>query len=255
MSDTATAAPEQAPERPAPTRTVRRRRGLPGGRAVVGAFLVTLAAVGVFGAYLSATAEPTTRYAVAVRDVPPGTRLDGSEFELVAMELPPGQHERAVRDAQVEQIPGFTTVGPIRAGDLLLSSLIVDDDGADDRFTMSFSVPDERALAGSVAVGEVVDVIATYPGTAGSAYTDVVVRGAEVLQVVQGDSQLGQVTRTFLVALPDLSAIQRLAHAIDTADVFVVRPGAGAGDEVPAPYRPAAPGQAQAPVPAPAPEG
>ena len=48
-------------------RTIRPRRSLPGGRAVVGAFLVVVAAVGTFGAYLSATAAPSTSYLVAAR--------------------------------------------------------------------------------------------------------------------------------------------------------------------------------------------
>lgn len=263
MSDTATIAPEEAPEHTPSTRTVRRRRGLPGGRAVVGAFLVTVAAVGVFGAYLSATAEPATRYAVAARDIAPGTRLTGQEFSYVALDLPEAQAAGAVSEAQAPQVPGFTTVGPVRAGDLLLSSLLIDDRGADQRYTMSFSVPDERALAGKVGVGEVVDVVATYPGTAGRAYTDIVVRGAEVLELAERAGQLGQTTQTFLVALTDLVAVQRLAHAIDTAEVFIVRPGTGADDPVPAPYRPTGPDGADASgsvvpapsAPSPGPEG
>ena len=42
---------------PPASRPLRRRRGLPSGRAVVGGFLVALAAVGVFAAYTSATPD------------------------------------------------------------------------------------------------------------------------------------------------------------------------------------------------------
>src|SRR5687768_720166 len=51
-------------------RAVRRRSALPTGRAVVGGFLVALAALGIFAAYSSATAGPTTSYVVARRDLP-----------------------------------------------------------------------------------------------------------------------------------------------------------------------------------------
>jgi hypothetical protein len=85
-----------------PQRRIRRSRRLPGSRAVVGALLVTAAAVGVFAAYVDATGEPSTRYVVAQDELPIGTLLtsqlvrDTSLFALVPMDLPPEVAARAV---------------------------------------------------------------------------------------------------------------------------------------------------------------
>src|SRR5690606_28245478 len=77
-------------------RSVRRRRSLPGGRAVAGAFLVTAAAAGVFAAYLDATAAPSTAWLVAAGDIAPGDVLDGADLDAVAMEVPAAQQDRLV---------------------------------------------------------------------------------------------------------------------------------------------------------------
>ncbi len=86
MTDVRTAPAEQA-RGSSKGPTVRPRRGLPSGRAVVGGFLVALAAIGVFAAYTSATAEPVTEYVVAARDLTPGEQLTSGDVELVAIDL------------------------------------------------------------------------------------------------------------------------------------------------------------------------
>ncbi|TML58120.1 MAG: hypothetical protein E6G17_12765, partial [Actinobacteria bacterium] len=70
-------------------RAVRRRRSLPSGRALVGGLLVAIAAVGVFGAWLSATAAPTSSYVVARHDIAPGHRVTRADLALVRLHLPP----------------------------------------------------------------------------------------------------------------------------------------------------------------------
>lgn len=241
--DVSTLEPEDQTRVTSPSEsTVRRRRGLPGGRAVVGAFLVAAAAVGIFGAYLSATAAPTTRYVVAARDLPIGTRLVPSDLELVAMELPDGQADRAISEAEaalVDGLDGLVVLGPLVAGDLVMESQVVDDGDADGAVTLSFALPAERALAGRIRKGESIDVLATYPGTGGQPYTEVVIRGAIVFDVV--DSTAGGVSgpgRTFLVQVPGLEEAQRLAHALDVAEVVVARSG-DADADTPDRYRPA----------------
>src|SRR5205085_11204950 len=56
-------------------RVVARRPALPGGRAVVGGFLVALAAVGGFAGWTRATADTRVRYLAASRDLPVGRRI------------------------------------------------------------------------------------------------------------------------------------------------------------------------------------
>ena len=68
-----------------PGRSLRRRRALPGGRAVAGGFLVALAAVGIFAAYTDATADTRQAYVVARRPLALGQRLSGADFSIAFM--------------------------------------------------------------------------------------------------------------------------------------------------------------------------
>ena len=70
----------RTPPSPSPatgtSRPLRRRRGLPSGRAVVGGFLVALATVGVFAAYTAANADliyPGQQLVLPRPPVPPAT--------------------------------------------------------------------------------------------------------------------------------------------------------------------------------------
>jgi hypothetical protein len=226
-------------------RRIRRARGLPGGRAVVGALLVAAAAVGVFAAFLTATAEPQTRYAVATGDIEVGTRLDTDTavaelFDFVAIDLPDGLAARAVSDLQAPQLSGQLVTSPIQEGDLLLATTIVDDAGVPATEKLSFSLPAADAVGGSLRPGERIDVLATY-GSGTDAWTAFVVRGVLLVdhQVVgSGVGASGDVTLT--VAVSSLRDVQALGHAVRTADVLVTRStvGEGADDEVPGAFVP-----------------
>lgn len=217
-----------------PDRTIRPRRTLPGGRAVIGAFLVVVAAVGTFGAYLSATAAPDTSYMVATRtfqigDVITEEDLVGAAagFRPVAMDLPEEQASRAYgSDADsAAALLGRVVVAPIAAGDLLLQTQFVDVADAGHGVAMSFSLPVDRALAGSVGVGERVDVVATYRAAGGGSETRVVARDVVVVAVLNGGEGLNGGRVTMTVEVPDLAVAQLLQHAVDTAEVALLRGG------------------------------
>src|SRR5688500_15969628 len=78
-----------------PARSVRRRRGLPGSRAVVGGLLVATAAVGLFAAASTSGQGPRQTYVVARHELNAGTRLAATDLELVPMELAPSLRARA----------------------------------------------------------------------------------------------------------------------------------------------------------------
>jgi hypothetical protein len=161
------------------------RRTLPGGRAVVGALLVAAAAVGVFAAYLNATAEPSTRYLVARATVEPGTRITGIPtiaelFEARAIDLDPDLAARAVRLEDAESIVGRLVLAPLAPGELLSRSALVADGGVADANKISFAIDRSDALAGDLRVGERIDVLATY-GSGDNAYTAYVVRGVPLV--------------------------------------------------------------------------
>ena len=73
MTDTTLSPPRPATGQNGGGRPLRRRRALPGGRAVVGGFLIALAAVGIFAAYTGATSDGRQRFVVARNDLPSDT--------------------------------------------------------------------------------------------------------------------------------------------------------------------------------------
>lgn len=219
-------------------RTIRPRRSLPGGRAVVGAFLVVVATVGTFGAYLSATAAPDTSFLVATRGFEIGHVLTEEDvtgtaagFQPVAIALPEEQAARSVASAgDARALLGTVVVAPIAAGDLVQRSQVVDVAARGDGVTMSLSVPVDRALAGRIGAGERVDLIATFTVDGGSetrlvAADVVVVASSGAGEGLNG----GRVTLT--VELPDRTTAQQLQHAVDTAQVAVLRGGPDAARE------------------------
>lgn len=192
-------------------RALRRRRNLPGGRAVVGAFLVTLAAVGIFMAWLQTNAAPTSQYATAARDLLAGEVLEAQDLALVAIDLPPEQQRLTV--ASAEGMVGRVVLSPMTQGELFGVGDTAD--GADIPGTSSLTVPIEtnRALAGQLEPGDRVDVIATWEDTSRFVATDLAVVDA----VIDGTST------AVTLAPQDPQMALAIANAIDTAEVFLAR--------------------------------
>jgi hypothetical protein len=217
-------------------RVVRPFRGLPGGRAVLGALLIAASAVGVTGVVLSATAAPATSFVVAADALEPGARFASIEdvraaFGRATVDLPPTLAERAVPVEELDALVGQVLLAPLERGDLLVRSALVEQraDGGED--VLSFALPRTAAVAGALRPGERIDVVATY-GSGATATTDYVVRRVRVLGVSTPDVGVvgasSELTLTVALASPD--DVLALGHAISTADVFVVRTGAGPDD-------------------------
>lgn len=226
---------DEAPS-PRSSRRIARTRSLPGSRAVVGALLVTAAAVGVFSAYLNATAEPATSYVVALGDIPIGTVLteevltDPAQFGLAAVELPAETARGAVPADQALGLAGQVTAAPFGAGDLVTRTGLLDADLTDGTARLSFPIPANRAVAGSLDVGDRVDVVATF-GSGGDVVTEYVVRDVQVVaRSSVGDGFAGSSELVITLALPEGDAVLDVAQAIDVADVFVVRTPLGASE-------------------------
>ncbi len=213
-------------------RVVRRRRGLPGSRAVVGALLVVAAAVGTFAAYLSATAPPTDEWITAVRPIARGEILQASDLAIVLADVPPAQAATILRGSQLADVVGTTAAVPIGQGAFLLGSMVQPVNQLEGEL-FTFSLPAERALGGQVVDGTTIDMIATYGGGA-SAETVYIVRGVAVTRAGGAAGSLGGGSAIITVLLPDPLAVQRVAHALGNAQVWLVRSGADTG--VPPPY-------------------
>ncbi len=222
-------------------RPLRRRRALPGGRAVVGGFLVALAAVGVFAGYTGATADTREPYLVARQDLALGHRITRADLGTLPMDLPALLRSKAYRDPA--QLIGTMVIGPVTKGELVQSSsVLAGGDGSSER-QISFAIDSARAVNGQLRRGEFVDVVATY-GTGADGYTEAVVRAARVADRSETRGALSsQGNEVVTLSLPDDAAALAVAHAVSTGTIMLVRSPSRMGDpvvETPF-YRPAAP--------------
>lgn len=212
---------------------------------MVGALLVTAAAVVTFAAYLNATAAPTTSYLVATKAIEPGTRFDDTEgvtavIGSAVVDLPSPLDQRAIPVEDLGTLVGRVVVAPLGRGDLVTRTAVVDDGGVSPAQTVSFALPRTDAVGGSLRPGERIDILATY-GSGDAAYTAYILRGVPLLRSTAPDGgPLGTASEVVLtVAVTGLTDVQALGHATATADVLVTRSTATAEDveAAPRPFR------------------
>ena len=201
-------------------RQLRRRRSLPGSRAVVGGFLVAAAAVGTFGAYTAATAGPDQRFIVVTRDVDAGERISPGDVALVAAELPEQQQATVLTDVAVAT--GAVAVGPLSAGQLLAGSDVVKLDGVSGRGQLSIPVEPARANNGALRRGELVDIIATATA-GGSATTETIASNAVVVRVFAGDQSLGASSSVVVALSLAADELEAVADAAAGSTITLAR--------------------------------
>lgn len=209
-----------------PRRRIERRVPLPGGRAVVGGLLVTLAAVGVFTAWTAAGDDATRPVVVAAADLRPGDVIEPGDVEVRVLDLPAGL---AGVYADPAPLVGGVALGPMAEGELVQRSAVSEAGGSGARpaAEMSFAIDVDRAVDGGLQVGERVDVLATF-GTGADATTEVVVRGAVVLGGTRDEGGIGARRLTLTLALDDEGDVVDLTHAVRAGEVTIVRTtGAG----------------------------
>jgi Flp pilus assembly protein CpaB len=220
-------------------RVIKRRRGLPRGRALVGAFLVASAVVGVFGTYLSVIAAPDSAYVVAVEVLHAGDVVATEDVTLVPIDLPDAVRARSL--TTVEELVGATVLHTLRPGELVQVSDVVRSGGEPGTREISFAVDASRALGERVLPGERIDILSTY-GTGEAAFTVVVVSDALVLRAGSASAVLGgEGAREFTVALDDPQDPLAIAHAVDVGQLAVVRATNAATAPSGRVYRPLAP--------------
>lgn len=201
-------------------RTVSRRRGLPGSRAVVGGLLVAVAAIAMFAAASGSARGPRRSYVVASRPLAAGTRLQGSDLELVAMDLGPELQPRAFENPQV--LVGATLIAPLGPAELVQASAVVARKADSASRELSFTLERGR-LSPGVKEGERADLLATY-GTGADAFTTVVVRQAVLVAIERPRSASGDIGPAMVtVSVDDPGDVVALAHATQLAKITLVR--------------------------------
>jgi len=193
-----------------------RHRPVPGGRAILGGFLVAAAVVGLFWAS-TRQSGPSQLYVVARHAIAPGTRLAASDLSRQGIDLPPTLAQRAFRD--VAALEGSTVVAPLAAGELIQASAVVAKPSAPASRELSFAVP-AATLGPGLEAGERIDVLATF-GAGGDAFSTVVLRQALIVGLDRGRREDRDLTVT--VAVDDPADAVSLAHASQQAKLTVVR--------------------------------
>jgi len=205
-------------------RSVKPHRSLPGGRAVVGALLVTVAGVALFGAYLGATSSPQQRYLVTTRDVAKGDRVATGDVEAQVMDLSANAAERAFTTP--DELRGAVAVAPLRRGELVNRSAVAEHRTQPGIAQVSFSLDADRAVDGTLQAGDRVDVLVTYGSGTGSS-TEVVATRAELLATpvaTAAPSGLSGTRRqTVRLAVDSLDNGLRVVNAARAGEVTLVR--------------------------------
>lgn len=207
---------------PGRARQLARRHHLPGGRAVVGGFLVALAAVGTFAAYLRATTDQSISYVVARHALRVGQLLEPSDLSTEPMRLP-GSVANGLAFREPQTLIGAVVVGPVRAGELIeAGDVSFGPHGLQGR-QLSFSVPLSQAVDGTLQPGDRVDVLATY-GTGTDSSTRLVAASAEVVSATESSSITSNGEPAVIVTLAVTSAPEALAlaQAANAAQVTLV---------------------------------
>ena len=199
-------------------RAIERRRALPGGRAALGALLVSVAAIGVFLAYTGANAAPSSSIVVAVHPIRPGQRIEAADLRVITGDLPAST--LAASFSSIADLVGRFALAPIGKGEVIQAGVITETSGTPGASEIALSLPRDQVAVGRLKAAERVDVFVTYDDR-----TTSVVRGATVVQI-GGDSDASLTSErdvTIVIEVPSGEVVAALVHALRTGEVTVVR--------------------------------
>ncbi len=211
-----------APSPPVTRRIARVVSHRPNGRTIVGALLVSVAALMTYLAVAGAGATDLRSAIVADRDIAIGDRLDASALRTIMIDAgsPLAGHTFADPTALV----GAVALAPVTEGELVQRGAVLTGGASTPTREFSFPVDRDRALNGDLRSGERVDVLATF-GTGSDATTTVLARDATVVRIADARSgTLGSSAKLIItLALPSADQLLDAVHAAQTADITVVR--------------------------------
>ncbi len=190
---------------------------------MVGALLITLAAVGAY--VLSGQNEIDNRiaYLVASSDLAPGQMLRAEDISTSLVELPPGLADSSFTDATA--VVGAVALGPIGEGELLQTTAMTPPQLSLDReqpIEFSFALPNQGAPR-SLRPGEHVAMLST-TGRNSDAVTTVVVGDAVVTDVVHDDESFASSGDMIItLAIADSTEVLAAANAAQATDVTILR--------------------------------
>lgn len=224
-------------------RSITPRRSLPSGRAVVGALLVTVAAVGSFVVATAGESTPDVSYLVAARPIDAGESVTVADFDIMPIELPDPVAATAVSSGG--DIDGATILRDLRSGELLsihdvLAASRAGGDVVVATHELTFPVPRSRASQ-SLVPGDRVTVLATLPSDIGSTTYVAVEHAVVVTWVTSGEGIGASGSGVLTLALGEPETVMELAHMATEGEITVVRTTRAMGDVYPDAYPAEAP--------------
>lgn len=164
--------------------------------------------------------EISYQVAVAAADIRPGTVISAGAFDLAEVKVPEGLIPGLVQGDGLAQLDGWVATNSIGAGELVSRQDLRPPSAPSALRAMSLPIEPERAVAGDLARGDRVDVIAVVDGQ--SAYVAV---DLEVIAVASasGDGALTPTGRfSVTVAVDDRTGLA-LARVLETGAVSILR--------------------------------
>lgn len=205
-------------------RHIRRRRGRPNHRAVIGGVLVVLSALGLIALGQATGTDEPESWLVVTDAVGAGERIEARHLGRTDMTLHAGTERRAVNDPK--DAIGQIALAPMALGDLVLRSVLADAGtdaagGATRRVGLALDPAD--ALNAQLTPGTRVDVLSA--DSDGVAAT--IARDALVTSVGSGgDEGVGsRTTVRVTLQVADLETAERLVGAASRNEVTLIAGG------------------------------
>jgi Flp pilus assembly protein CpaB len=208
-----------------PLRRIGRPRGLPGGRALLGGLLIAVAMVGAVALARASGAPETVPVVVARTALSPWDPLGPQNLAIRHLALPDELIDTTYADPAV--LAGTVSRSHLAPGEVLQRGGVVEATAAQRAAApareISLRIDLDRAVDGRLEAGDRFDVLATY-GNGVEALTFVVLSDVPVLSVARTEGGVASARSLVLtLALEDRLQTLTLAHAVDNADVTVVR--------------------------------
>lgn len=193
----------------------RRRRSTSAWMLMALAFVV--AALATYAAVRDTS--PSHLAAVAARDLPAGARLAPDALTFTELRVADDAAATIVTRERLPSLDGYVVTQSVPAGALVTIDAVRAPSAPEELRAMSLPVPADRAVAGSIARGDRVDVVEVRDDAAVYIATDVEVLG--VGRPEGGPLDAGG-SHTLTVAVDEETALV-LARAVESSTVHVVR--------------------------------
>lgn len=189
-------------------------------RTVLGLCLMAVAFLG--GQRVLSQARTTVAYWSAAADLPRGAEVTPEDLVVSHVKLPAANAGRYVPSS--EPIVGMRVERAVLEGELLPTAWLSSGSSLGPAREMTVPVPPEHAVGGDLDTGDIVDIYATFSPEGAEAKTTLIVRGVEVLDVVEaGGLVLEEQAKIGITVMVTPEESTRLTFAIRTAEIDVVR--------------------------------